>query len=189
MKNKIKLLPIILLLTVSILSCNFLTKNLGTKNINTLPMETIQPIPTVEPSQNLAPLPSSTEDMTVTVTDAEVNQWLQESMQGNTDFILQNPTISFKSGYILVGGKLNNGLLSGDAQLTLSTQVQSDGTVNILVEKMQLGGIQAPSAIKSMAESTLNSYFMSYFQSMVNGYLVKSVVIQDGEMIITASPK
>jgi hypothetical protein len=186
MRKQIKFLPIILLLTASILSCNFATSKLASKNVEpTATALTVQDV-TALPAPVLpvgTPIPG---EITITVTDAEVNDWIQQNLDASQESMIENPVVSFTPGTMNINGKIKNGFITADAQLGMSVEVLSDGTIKMHLNSIDVGGMAVPSAMKDMVESTLNSYFDSYLQSITQDYFIESVTINSGEMLISA---
>lgn len=124
-------------------------------------------------------------NVTVVVTDAELNQVIQaQQAQGNTNSKLQNPLVAFTGGYIILTGDVTDPIT---AKLTVNfNPYVSNGLLQFDVVSASVGQVNVPPSLLDSAEATLNNTLGDALSQLPAGVSLKSVVMGEGTMTITA---
>lgn len=181
-----KYLSVILLLTASILSCNLLTTKQSAKGIEITPSQTDLPVATVESLPLPATSVPSAGQITIVLTDSDVNEWIGQNMASPDSSPIENPVVRFTPGIVNLSGDIQSGLISTQAHLSIGVNVQNDGTLKFTISDFNIQGMTVPSSLRDQVESALNSAFSTYLEEISNQYYIESVEIKTGEMVIKA---
>jgi hypothetical protein len=127
-------------------------------------------------------------NFSVTVTDTEVNQALQQAQQAEgapNDLPLQQTVIVFTGGNIVLTGNVTQPVA---AQLMVVFRPSVvNGVIQFEVVSATLGTIEVPTVILSSAEATLNSTLGEAMNSIPANFTLQSIVMGEGTMTVSGT--
>lgn len=132
--------------------------------------------------------PDANGNFTVTITDTELNQAIQQSQQSSgtaENSNLQNIVFTFTGGNIVLTGSVTSPI---EAQLTVTFRPSvANGTIQFEVVSATLGSVQVPAAILTTAEGTLNSTLGQAINNLPSNLTLQSIVVGEGTMTISGT--
>lgn len=181
-----------ILIVLSLLVAASLACNLPGKNASTLP-PTAQPM-TSDQIQNLeqqiqATLqsPNASGDVTVTITQDQLNGIITAEMAKQQDQIFTDPSVKLTNGHMEVYGKVSQSGISADTKVVLQPIVDANGIPTLNIISISLGGIPVPDALKNRLATMTDTALSDYLGSNTNNFKAKSIDITEGQMTITGT--
>ncbi len=131
--------------------------------------------------------PDENGNITVTVTDDEMNQAIQAKQaaaeQAGQENLVQNMVVTFTGGNIVLTGSITSPIA---AQLTVVFRPYvADGILQFEVVSATIGSLTVPSAVLASTESTLNNTLTDAMGYMPANITLQDVSMGEGTMTIT----
>jgi len=134
-----------------------------------------------------ATLASSTGDVTITLTEDQINSIIVTKMAEQPDTPVTDPSVNLTNGTMQVYGKVNQAGLSLDMKMVLQPDVGANGEPNLSVTEMSLGGIPIPDQLKDQIGTLINDALREYLANQAPGFRVSSITIDESQMVVTGS--
>lgn len=131
--------------------------------------------------------PDENGNVTVTITDDEINQAIEVKDQAAADqpATFQNPAVAFSGGNILLTGDLTKPI---PAELVATFEpVIVDGLAQVDLRSVSLRGLPIPPQALGSVEQSLNNALREMMASLPADYAVQSIDVGEGTMTITAA--
>ena len=129
--------------------------------------------------------PDENGNITVSISDQEINRALQVGDQAGGLSPVQNANVSFTGGNVAFSGDVTQPL-QGRLTATFRPSV-SDGQIHLDLINARIGPIPVPVSVLSSLESTINDKVAAGLSRLPSAYSLQDVVIDEGSMTIHAS--
>jgi uncharacterized protein YpmS len=187
-KPQMRLLITLLALALSALACNL-------PSMSATPPPTAVPIPE-EDLQNLEEKlretltnPGQSGEVTLTITQEQINAFVQSEMQNQPDQPFSDPQVVLTNGQMEIIGKANRAGFTVDARVVMTPRIDASGNPKMDVTSVFLGPIEAPEAVRSQVASMVDDTLSRYLASNADGFQATRISIGEGQMTITGRPK
>ncbi len=124
---------------------------------------------------------------TISFTEIDVMSWINQYQLSNPDILLKDPAVKLDNGIAQISGKVDSGFISGDVSLDFSVGIGMDGSPEISIIKMEIGGMDLPQSMKAQFSATINESIVQAMKNELGGRTIQSVLIDDGRMTIQTS--
>lgn len=128
--------------------------------------------------------PDESGNITVAITDQEINEALQVADTGGVSPI-QNLNVSFTGGNVVFSGDVTQPL-QGRLTASFSAAV-IDGQLQLDLVNARIGSVPVPPSLLDSLESTINERVATQLSRLPTSYTLQNVVIEEGSMTIMAS--
>lgn len=130
--------------------------------------------------------PDASGNMTVVITDDELNQAVTVNPQADGEPVIQDVAVAFTGGNIVLSGVLSQ-------PLTANLVAEFDATVAngelvLELERATVGGVSLPATMLAPVENALNDNLQQALDRLPDNYTLSSVTIGEGTMTIVATP-
>lgn len=133
--------------------------------------------------------PDENGNVSVTITDAELNQAIQASQaaaaQAGATLQIQNAQATFTGGNIVLAGNVTEPI-AADLNVTFRPYV-AGATLQFEVVSATVGGIAVPAPLLQSAEATLNSTLGEAINSLPAQVVLQDVIMGEGTMTVVGS--
>lgn len=130
--------------------------------------------------------PDENGNVSVTLTDAELNQVIQASQeaaaQAGRNVQIENAQASFTGGNIIVTGNVTEPLTAA-LNVTFRPYV-ANNTLQFEVVNATVGGITVPPTLLQSAEATLNSTLGEAMNNLPAQFVLQDVIMSEGTMTV-----
>ncbi len=181
-----------LILVLMILAAASLACGIPTSSASNLP-PTAQPMST-EQIQNLenqlqATLanPDASGDVTVTLTQDQINGIITSEMAQQSDKTITDPSVVLTGGHLEFYGKVNQSNISANLMVVLQPQVDAAGKAHLNIVSINLGGLPVPDILKNRVQTMADDALNNYLNAGSSAFKVKSITITEGQMMITGA--
>jgi hypothetical protein len=130
--------------------------------------------------------PDANGNMTVVITDDELNQAVQVNPEANGEPVIQDVAVQFAGGNIVLSGVLRQPM-TADLVATFSAAAVN-GELAVELERATVGGVPLPAAILAPVETMLNDNLDQALDRLPDNYSLSSVTVGEGSMTIVATP-
>jgi uncharacterized protein YpmS len=120
---------------------------------------------------------------TITLTEAQINSWLNEKLKEQPDQILTNPQLHLNDGMIQLTGQVNQGMLSGEVDIKFQIILDDAGFPKIKVISADLGSMPIPSSILDPMISSID--IKNLISSSGGNFKIQSIDVSEGLLKIT----
>lgn len=127
--------------------------------------------------------PDESGNVTVTVTDQEINEALQVGNAGGLSPI-QNVSIAFSGGNVTFSGDVTQPL-QGRLTATFSPMV-TDGQFQLDLINARIGPVPVPVSVLTSLETTINERVATQLSRLPTSYSLQDVIIEEGSLTIVA---
>jgi len=130
--------------------------------------------------------PDENGNITVTITDQEINEALQVGEQaGGALSPIQNVTVAFTGGNVAFSGDVTQPL-QGRLTATFRPSVV-DGQIQLDLINARIGPVPVPVSVLTSLEATINDKVAAGLSQLPAAYSLQDVVIEEGSLTIMAS--
>jgi hypothetical protein len=127
--------------------------------------------------------PDENGNVSVTITDDEVNEAIQGGQANSGQSSLQNALVTFTGGTIVLAGDVTQPVT---ARLTVVfVPYVEDGFIRFEITQATLGTLNVPAALLQSAEATLNSTLGDTLNNLPGGVQVTAIEMGEGTMLVT----
>lgn len=127
--------------------------------------------------------PDENGNITVAITDQEINQALEVGNTGGVSPI-QNVTVAFSGGNVALSGDVTQPL-QGRLTATFSPIV-TDGQFQLDLINARIGPVPVPVSVLTSLETTINEKVATQISRLPSAYSLQDVVIEEGSLTIVA---
>ena len=152
------------------------------------------PTPTATPTEAATPTPTTASTPTPTVavfelilTEAEVNQLLQDGLAKQSDVPVSNLYVRLQPGLIVTSGRTLVGFFTVDVEVTATVTVE-DGKPIPEIVAIRAAGQPLTGFLRAQVENMLAPHLQRWLQTETNVY-VEEVEILEGQLRITGRRK
>lgn len=187
LKNKYRLLIIVLILFLSSLACSFNRNQAATTQ---LPEITISEAEADSLEQSfssaLNDARATGNPVTITVTESQVTSYVALRMQEQLDAPIQNPQIHFIEDKALITGRAVLGPINSNMEMLVEASVQS-GIPSIEIESAKLGAIPVPKFLLNNLNNSLQKIIDDARYEGGSNFDIETLVIEKGKLTITGA--
>ena len=177
---------ILLILTVLVaagLACN-IPGDASTLPPTAKPMTTEEVRDLSEQIQKTLQQPNAAGDVTITLTQDQVNSIIAGQVQQQQDLGITDTSVVLTGGNMEIYGKVNQNNISANLKVVMQPQIDAKGEPVINIVSMSLGGLPVPDVLKERVATAAEDALTNYLNSSNNLYKVKSITIGEGQMTI-----
>jgi|GEM_PF-6069331 len=177
--NKLKITLSILLLFSLTLACNLPVSQLMGLDPTPVPLEV---------ATNIKPFVVATtesNEIILTITEAQLNALLMEKLSTDPDSILQQPAVIIGDERVILTGKTIQSGVTFDLLVEMSISINVEGKPEIKIESAKIGPLEAPQFIKDTLTSMADEMLTGAIGTSLTGAKVERITIEPGYMVIT----
>jgi hypothetical protein len=130
--------------------------------------------------------PDATGTITVVITEEELNQAVRINQEGAEQPVIQDISIQFTGGTIVLRGALTQPLAT-NLVATFSAAVVN-GELELTVQQTSVAGIPLPAATLAPLQTALNTELQRAVDNLPDNYRLSSVTVGEGTMTLVAAP-
>lgn len=130
--------------------------------------------------------PDENGNITITFTEEELNQaiTLREGAAVEQSLDLQEPSLSFSDGNVLLTGQIQQPL-SGELRATFQPVVEA-GQLRFNLTAASIGGIAVPTAVLGTVEAALNTSLATVTAGLPANYTLSDINVSEGTLTVVA---
>jgi len=152
------------------------------------PTPTATPTEAATPTPTIASTPTPTEAIfELVLTEAEVNQLLQDGLAKQSDVPVSNLYVRLQPGLIVTSGRTRVGFFTVDVEVTATVTVE-DGKPIPEIVAIRAAGQPLTGFLRAQVENMLDPHLQRWLQTETNVY-VEEVEILEGQLRITGRRK
>lgn len=126
--------------------------------------------------------PDENGNVSVTITDDEVNEAIQRGQANSGQSNLENTLVTFTSGGIVLAGDVTQPVT---ARLTVTfVPLVEDGVLRFEITQATLGSLNVPAALLQSAEGTLNGTLGDVLNNLPGGVQLTGITMGEGTMVV-----
>jgi uncharacterized protein YpmS len=191
-KITLKILPFILILFAASLACQAPLKA-GTRTPEitaTLTPEVIQTTEAATPelTATATGLSGQIGSTTITITEAQLNTYMQEQLATQPDVPFKNPKVFLKENEILVTGDVTMGPITSQANIILQPYVDQD-KLKIKILSAKLGAFPFPDSVLKNLDQMINQNLDQLVSQNNVNLQVQNVTVTNGLMTVIGALK
>lgn len=188
-KVQFRLLMILLVLLAAGLACNMPSTSSPTLPPTAVPMTTEEQQALQNQIEATLANPGPSGDVTLTITQQQLNAYLSAQMQNQQDQSITDPSVVLTNGHMEVYGKVSQNNLSAVAKIVLQPRVDEQGNVKLDVVSINLGPFPVPDAFKSKVQGLADNMLNDYIHQNNGQFKVKTVTVNEGSLTVTGAPQ
>ena len=119
----------------------------------------------------------------MTFTEADLTSFLNQELAAQSPQILTNAQVKLQNQTVEVTGHVNQGVISGDADIKFQVNVDENGEPKIKVLSANLGSIPIPASILDPMIASID--FKKLADSAGVHYKIQSLDISNGKLTVT----
>lgn len=184
-----RMIFVLLVLGMASLACNLPTGGSPTR-------PPVEPTLASEDLQNLEESLKATlqaadqsKEVTLTVTQQQLNSFLLAEMEGQTDQPFTDPQVVLTNGQMEIYGKVSQSGIVLDSKIVLQPRINESGEPKLDVVSVDVGPFPAPDSMKNQVGAVVDNTLRDYIAAQGNGFTVTSITITEGAMTITGVQK
>jgi hypothetical protein len=120
----------------------------------------------------------------IVLDEAQLTSFVSQQLAAMEDQVLTEPQVLLRDGQITLTGTIEPGMVTARVRVIIEPQIQPDGTIEFIVESIDLGPIPAPEAVTSSLSAFITESLTGTIGSYATGVRVTSIIIADGEVTI-----
>lgn len=157
------------------------------------------------PTPEYSPVPVSTEaiqslddkldalgvasgEVTVTLTEAELTSLFDEKLRADPDSAFSDPQVYLRDGKLKLYITVTTDNLSGNALVVMNAAIV-DNKLRVTIESADFGPVPIPQGVLDSLATTINDQLLAAMSGLPTGVGLKTIVIADGTLAITAIVK
>ena len=179
-----RFLAVLIILVLAAMACNAPAATAPTRPPTPLPLSTeeIQQFEEEVAATLANPAPSG--EVSITITDPQINAYIASQYVGNPDVIIQEPQVHFADGRVELYGKVTQGPLTSDAKVVLKPRVEAGGKPKLDIESINIGALPVPDALVQQFNQNIDTLLQDYLASTDANFTVSSITVTEGQMTI-----
>jgi uncharacterized protein YpmS len=180
-RNLIILLSILAALAVAAIACNM------PASIGQGPDNNPEMTPNTGSTQagQLSTGSTSSDTVTITLTEGQINTIVQQALQSQTTQTIQGLQVRLEQGQVIVTGTVNQNGLSLPLRLYLEISPNTQGGLTYHIASASVGPFPLPEGMRSQIETMLNQNLQSQVNQLTNNMFIESINIGSGVMTVT----
>lgn len=133
--------------------------------------------------------PAPSGDVTITITQQQLNSFLSAQAQSQPDQTITDPSVVLTQGHMEVYGKVNQENFSAVAKVVLQPRIDAEGNVKLDVVSINIGPFPVPDSMKSSAQDLADNMLSDYINQNNGRFKAKSVTVNEGSLTVTGTPQ
>ena len=129
----------------------------------------------------------TSESITVTLTQEEITSYIVSNLPPDLEFEVTDLQIFLNNDQIEVYGNVDQGMISADAKIVIKPNIDAYGQIRTEIIEFNVGPFPISQSMKDNLSAQIDDAIMNALQANDNDIIVKSIDINNGQMIITAS--
>ncbi len=185
-KPHMRLILVLTILVAASLACSIPT---GSANLppTAQPMSTEQMQTLAAQIQATVENPNPSGDVTVTLTQDQINGIITSEIQQQPDKTITDPSVVLTGGHMEVYGKVNESGMSANLKVVLQPEVDAAGKPHLTIVSINLGGLPVPDVLKSQVQTMADNALSNYLNGGSGTFKIKSITIAEGQMAVTGT--
>ncbi len=131
--------------------------------------------------------PNASGDVTVTLTQDQINGIITSAMAQQSDKTITDPSVVLTGGNMEVYGKVNQSGISANLKVVMQPQVDAAGKAHLNIVSINLGGLPVPDILKNRVQTMADDALNNYLNAGSSTFKVKSMTITEGQMTVTGA--
>jgi uncharacterized protein YpmS len=133
--------------------------------------------------------PAPSGEVTVTITEQQLNSFLVSKMAEQPDQLIMDPQVVLTNGQVEIYGKTNQGGLNLNSRIIVSPSVDANGEPRLEVISINLGPIQVTDALKERAQNLVDTMLRDYLSAKSGNFKITKITVADKQIIVTGIPQ
>ncbi len=122
--------------------------------------------------------------MEVTLTEDQLTEYARQQVKNQPDAILQDPEVRLHEGVIEVYGTVKQGIISGNAKLTMEPSIDESGKPRLNLTSANLGPVPLPQSVLDRFSDTINQMIIDQIESETPGLRISEIQVNEGKMTV-----
>ncbi len=131
--------------------------------------------------------PNASGDVTVTLTQDQINGIITSGMMQQSDKTITDPSVILTGGHMEFYGKVNQNNISANLKVVLQPQVDAAGKAHLNIVSINLGGLPVPDILKNRVQTMADDSLNNYLAAGSSTFKVKSITVTEGQMTVTGT--
>jgi len=128
-------------------------------------------------------------EVTLTITQQQLNSFLLAEMESQTDQPFTNPQVVLTNGQMEVYGKVTQSGIVLDSKIVLKPRVAENGEPKLDVISIDVGPFPAPDSLKDQIGTVVDNTLRDYIAAQGSDFTVTNMTITEGVMTVTGVQK
>jgi uncharacterized protein YpmS len=132
-------------------------------------------------------LENSSGEVTITLTEQQLNAVISAKMAEQKDQIISEPAVKLTQGNMEVYGKLTQAGITLNLVVILKPTVDAAGKPKLDIVDIKMGGLPVPDEIKKQVGNLVDQAFQEYLSNQNQGFKASKIIIDEGKMTVTGT--
>jgi uncharacterized protein YpmS len=132
-------------------------------------------------------LENSSGEVTLTLTEQQLNAMISAKMAGQKDQIISEPAVKLTQGNMEVYGKLTQAGITLNLTVILKPVIDASGNPKMDIVDIKMGGLPVPDEIKNQVGNLVDQAFQEYMSNQNQGFKASKITIDEGKMTVTGT--
>jgi hypothetical protein len=128
---------------------------------------------------------AGTGTVTLTITQEQLTTYLASQLQAQSQPIITDPQVVLSNGQMQVFGKVQQGVFTANASLTMTVSVDQNGLPKLTITQQDFGPFPAPQDLNDSINALVAEAFTGSLGPAATGFRLETISIGDGVMTIT----
>jgi uncharacterized protein YpmS len=116
----------------------------------------------------------------IVLDEAQLTSFVNQRLASADEQVLTDAQVRLQDGKIFLTGNLQTGVITARARVIIEPRIQADGSIEFIVESIDLGPIPAPEAVTNSLSAFITESLTGTVGSYATGVRVTSITIADG---------
>lgn len=121
-----------------------------------------------------------TDQIEIVLDEAQLTSFVNQRLASADDQVLTDAQVLLQDGKIILTGDLQTGVITARVRVIIEPRIQADGSIEFIVESIDLGPIPAPEAVTNSLSAFITESLAGTVGSYATGVRVTSITIADG---------
>ena len=127
--------------------------------------------------------------VTLHITEEQITSYLTYYLQTQSNLPITDPQVQLRDGQMKVFGKVQEGMLTANASMTLAVSVDQNGQPKITITQEDFGPLPAPQGLNNAISAFVAQALTGSLGPAATGFRLESISITDGVMTVTGRVK
>jgi len=127
--------------------------------------------------------------ITLNITEEQLTSYLTYYLQSQPNLPITDPQVQLQNGQMKVFGKVQQGMFTANASITMTVSVDQNGQPKIEITQEDFGPYPAPQGLNDAISTLVVQAFTGSLGPVATGFRLESISIADGVMTVTGRVK
>ena len=127
--------------------------------------------------------------ITLNITEEQITSYLTYYLQSQPNLPITDPQVQLQDGQMKVFGKVQQGMFTANASITMTVSVDQNGQPKIEITQEDFGPYPAPQGLNDAISTLVAQAFTGSLGPAATGFRLESISIANGVMTVTGRVK